>query len=627
MIGPGANLMPIPAAMAGALNTGYASGADLEFLFAERGSLIAAAGNALISCTRSGATATCFNRSGVNEVVPANTPRLNFDPATLRYENLVINSENLNGTGWTRTRCTVTDNATTRRDGLATAQKIVESTDNNSHYVRQSITITASDTHPLIWRIKAGERTKVIIETYSSPTTSIYARVTFDLISGTFSSANVGGGAAQSYSAEDAGDGWWDITQIVTLGGSDTALLHNLVLADGAGAKSYLGDGASGVYFERTQVNTGSTLLEYSKTIATAKAKEYACLGLLVESARTNLAKYSAQFDDGWWGKTRATITPDATTAPDGTTTADKLVVDATGATSHYTRTSAITVSADTTHTCSVFFKAAEHPSIELRYYDSATANDGCKAVFNSTSGTVALPGSFGTGTYTGATITECRDGWFRATLTGKTNASATSVRVQITVADSSNSTSITDATATEGVYIWGAQVEEGAFATSYIPTTSAAVTRNADVVTVNGVPVWFNETEGTILVEWDEPAFAVSHWLAAITLDSSNRYGLAVNSSNNFDGLVTASGTDTLTGSFPTLTAGLHKAAIAYRVNDAATSVDGQAAVQDSSVTLPAGLTTATIGSGATSANCHIRRFAYWRTREANAYIEALTA
>jgi hypothetical protein len=50
--------------------------------------------------------------------------------------------------------------------------------------------------------------------------------------------------------------------------------------------------------------------------------------------------------------------------------------------------------------------------------------------------------------------------------------------------------------------YFWGWQLEEGSYPTSYIPTTSAAVTRNADVISKTGISALIGQTEGTIFCD-----------------------------------------------------------------------------------------------------------------------------
>ena len=57
-------------------------------------------------------------------------------------------------------------------------------------------------------------------------------------------------------------------------------------------------------------------------------------------------------------------------------------------------------------------------------------------------------------------------------------------------------------------VLVWGGQVELGGYPTSYIPTTSAAVTRAADLALLTGTNFssWYNASAGTIIIVFDVP-------------------------------------------------------------------------------------------------------------------------
>ena len=88
-------------------------------------------------------------------------------------------------------------------------------------------------------------------------------------------------------------------------------------------------------------------------------------LGLLVEGARTNLLLRSEEFDNAYWGKTRSSVTANATTSPAGTLTADKLIEDTTASNSHQLVVSPVTASG--IYTCSVYAKAAERTQAAIR--------------------------------------------------------------------------------------------------------------------------------------------------------------------------------------------------------------------------------------------------------------------
>ncbi len=196
--------------------------------------------------------------------------------------------------------------------------------------------------------------------------------------------------------------------------------------------------------------------------------------GALVEGARTNLFLRSQEFDDAGWTKNNTTVTANATTAPDGTTTADTVTPSAGSSLKQITQS--VTVAA-AVHTQSVFVKANGYSFVQFNNSQRGTEF----ANFDLTTGVL--------GTVTGATatITALGNGWYRCTATYSAfTAGSVNFRIQVVAAANSSRAAVFDADGTSGVYLWGAQLEEAAFASSYIATESSTVTRAADEVTVN---------------------------------------------------------------------------------------------------------------------------------------------
>jgi len=213
-------------------------------------------------------------------------------------------------------------------------------------------------------------------------------------------------------------------------------------------------------------------------------------LGLLVEEQRTNLLLRSDQFDNASWGKAFGAITANNATAPDGTSAADTFIPTALTGLAYFQQNP--TVVASSTYTWSVYLKASGYTWVFLDFYDGANH----RSFFNLTgSGTVGTVEAGNT-----STITAVGNGWYRCTLT---RASAnTSLFCAVAVTDADNSIPATY-NGTSGINAWGAQLEAGAFATSYIPTTSAAATRAADVATITGITV----APGCIFAQFSSPA------------------------------------------------------------------------------------------------------------------------
>ena len=170
----------------------------------------------------------------------------------------------------------------------------------------------------------------------------------------------------------------------------------------------------------------------------------------LIEEQRVNLCLYSEQFDNAAWTKTRSSISANAKIAPDGTTSGDYLIEDATAASTHLVAvTTAITVTTATAYTFSVFLKAGARTYAGV--YEGVT---GKGVIFNLNTGAffanlVAAPTSY--------TITPVSNGWYRCSITVTT--ASTTATPSVYVCDNSGNFSYTG-DGVSGVYVWGAQLE-----------------------------------------------------------------------------------------------------------------------------------------------------------------------
>jgi hypothetical protein len=178
-------------------------------------------------------------------------------------------------------------------------------------------------------------------------------------------------------------------------------------------------------------------------------------------------------------------------------------------------------------------------------------------------------------------------------------------------------------------------QLELGAFATSVIPTTTTALTRNADVASMTGTNFssWYNASEGTIYIEALSNANSSSDGSSLAISDgtNNNRFQFGTGGGNtvwNPFVIVSGSGVATLTQSASFGPKTNPKLVLAYAVNNFAASVSGQAPVTDTSGALPTvnQMLFGATGSGGVSLNSTIRRIAYYPTRLANTQLQALT-
>ena len=207
---------------------------------------------------------------------------------------------------------------------------------------------------------------------------------------------------------------------------------------------------------------------------------------LLLEPSRTNIVPRSEDLDTGW-SKLNVTIANNETTSPDGNVSAGLVTVTSTsGAHADYdTFTTSTTPSV--AHYISCFVKKSTTRYIRLvEGYSSATLN------FDLDNGEiVSLSGGA-----SNSILQDFGNGWYRIGFQFTSNATGD---LQFALYLNNNSNSASYAGAGEAVYLWGAQIELGSYATSYIPTSGAAVTRAAEVANNAGNSNIFSTTQGVL--------------------------------------------------------------------------------------------------------------------------------
>ena len=263
----------------------------------------------------------------------------------------------------------------------------------------------------------------------------------------------------------------------------------------------YHGAGVDGVkYFTTNNGNTVSSNIVTEATGAAIGASDYFAdasgpFGYVSELARTNLFTYSEQPDNAAWTKTAATVSANAIASPDGSMSADK-IIPTVSATSHWL-SQTTSVSLGVNYTKTFYVKAGGYNFIQIT---GSTGFDTQYANFNLSTG--AIGNISGPGIT--ATIRAVGIGWYRVSATLACILTTVVGRMLIAVSDADYAARLPSFTGdgTSGVYLWGAQIEAGSFASTYIPTTTTAVTRNA---TVGNYPVTSNlpTNNAQIQLEW----------------------------------------------------------------------------------------------------------------------------
>ena len=345
----------------------------------------------------------------------------------------------------------------------------------------------------------------------------------------------------------------------------------------------------------------------------------HAARGLFIEEGRTNRFLQSGDFTNASWTKSNCTLAA-GISGPNGATTGSGIIGN-TGATGSILQS--ITAIASTTYTMSCFVKAGTQTTVQILMSGTwFTGGLNRVGTYNLTAGTSTPSGVGAT-----SSIVSIGNGWYRISLSATPDL-AVAASHQIVRANASG----------DGVsvlfYAFGAQIEAGAFVTSYIPTTTATVARAIETTTMSLDP-WFNAATGTISIDTlQTTANANNSWIGDFgDSTANNEMGLFISNTAGGQVLFRNAGTSIYN---PTVTSGLYtagtaaKSAFAWQAANATWAVNGVIRNNAGAVTgtLPI-VTSLTIGhrSGGTGQlNGYVRRLQYWRRALSNTELQSVT-
>ena len=408
-----------------------------------------------------------------------------------------------------------------------------------------------------------------------------------------------------------------DASLVTTPNGYKAGTLYSIKPTSGAGDMTVVRATTA------TRVNSAGLIESVANNVPRLDYTDSTCPSLLVEPQRTNLVLYSSSFDNAAWFKLNATITANNTTSPSGIQDADAIVDDATNG-GHVVYQFTGTQLIGTSWSC--YMKKGTLDYGYISAVQSSTLFTTC--VINLTNGAIheLQNGSSTTGT---VTIEDCGNGWYRVKM--QTNANAAGYAVGTSNGSALSGTykqAIYAGTGSGNIYIWGAQLEDASYPTSYIPTTSAAVTRNADAIYKTGISSLIGQTEGTVYFEIDKESLQDgSRYMFVSDASFSNRI-VIYQSSSGINVYCSAGATFNFVFNPPS---GNLKVAVGYKSGLYTFFVNGIERATSNISAVPTGLNTTGLGVnegtlGADAPSVSYKAAALFPTRLTNAELASLT-
>jgi len=317
------------------------------------------------------------------------------------------------------------------------------------------------------------------------------------------------------------------------------------------------------------------------------------CRGLLIEESRTNICRQSENFGS-FWAAAGCAVSIDTDVAPDGNTTADS--VNITNGGGHFVQQT-ISVSASTVYTFSFWVKRGTATALSYSIVNNTAASD------------IVAPTSY---------YNQTSSAWARVSFTFTTPVGCTSILIY----------PLRDGGSTGTVLLWGAQVEAGSFATSYIPTGAGSVVRSADVCSITGANFtsFWNRFAGTCVIGVGSSVAGggrfISNNSAARALELLHNSGLT-----GIDFFEAAGSNEIRVITAPIFPV---KLGLAYAINDYQSSANGILGGVDTNtggtIPDPNALHIGNLGGSVPRFTGHIQSIRYYRKRLPNAKLQALT-
>ena len=482
-------------------------------------------------------------------------------------QNLLLQSNSFD-TSWTKNNVTTTSGQS-GYDGSNDAWLLSKGAAAFTNLI-QSVTTSGVNTFSVY--AKSGTLTQL---TLRDSATNIYAR--FNLSDGSLITTS---GSPIATSIEDVGSGWYRCSITMSMSSASLQIYPDWNQTT-----------AGNIYIQDAQLEQGLVARDYIETTTAAVEggitdnvprldyTDSSCPALLLEPQRSNLVNFSEYIDSYWNPFGNISITDNDSTSPEGVQNATKISAAAT-TTAGIGIQKGISVTANQLHTISFFAKETDFRYIQL-FHGSNQVTSNARTNFDIQEGVVTYEES---GVVT-ASIEDYGNGWYRCIATMEALTSVLQAYIVVAPTGTATRSPQISATAGDSYQLYGIQMEQGSYATSYIPTYGTSVTRNKDSISLYNQDDLFGDGQGT--------------WAIDINLESRLHYNYSIlGSYPNYIGVnVSTTFMDmeiidnaVLAGQirYNNSSTGRFKIAIAYDGNSALFYVNGTKVGEDTSVSIP---------------------------------------
>ena len=397
--------------------------------------------------------------------------------------NLVLYSEQFDNATWVKDFSSVTANTTTSPDGTTNADTYTGNGGANVKFIYQANSVTSGTTYSISVYAKKNTNNFLQINTATTPF-GVNAWANFNLDSGVVGTV----GSSATASIQNVGNGWYRcvITAPAVATGAYASALFTLITS-ATSVRAEFNTLSTSVFLWGAQLEQGSTATDYIPTTTSARTTfagitqdgtsasnipriNYTgggCGKLLLEPQRTNLVAYSNDFSQ--WNITNLTITANNVTSPEGTLNASKIEMTGNGSIRN-----ANEITFNNAYSYSIFVKKGNSRYITLR---SAFFTQSIIVVFDLDTLTAQTDGK----------IENYGNDWYRLSISKNISSDADKSGFFYLYLPDSLANPTTSVSGNYA-YFYGGQIEDGSYPTSYIPTTTTAVTRVAESTSRSGL-------------------------------------------------------------------------------------------------------------------------------------------